>query len=347
MLFSLKYSLKGHEGPVHSVKFPPNGGPLLASSSFDRSVRLWNMDNKKQPERSKLLGHESCVSSVCWSPDSRQLASSSYDKTVALWDVELGQEVFSGSLPGFGLEVAYEPGVGNLVFVAASNKIAVFDPRSGAKKPAATIEHGSVVNTIMPYRGVPELLSGGTDGVVRTWDLRSTRYECLSELPNGPAGRPISHITCPQGAVESLTVAVNSYSNETRVYDRGVEHMNDLRGALHLRHVLKGPRFSQWPIRCALFEGAQHSSVRARSRDVMEAPPRQPSSVDESLLLATGSTDNLVYLFDISGQEGSSRLLQTLEGHHDKVYATAFHPTRPVLASAGADFNIRVWGAKY
>ena len=66
-------------------------------------------------------------------------------------------------------------------------------------------------------------------------------------------------------------------------------------------------------------------------------------SMHNSLLVATGSADSCAYLFDISGPAGSGELLQRLSGHSDRVYATDFHPSEPILATASADFMVKIW----
>ena len=38
--------------------------------------------------------------------------------------------------------------------------------------------------------------------------------------------------------------------------------------------------------------------------------------------------------------------MQRLEGHSDRVYAVAFHPTKPLLASCSADFTVKLWTAR-
>ena len=68
-------------------------------------------------------------------------------------------------------------------------------------------------------------------------------------------------------------------------------------------------------------------------------------SVHGSTLLATGSADSRVYIFDVSSQRGA-KLVQRLEGHTDRVHAVSFHPQDPLLATCSADFSIKIWGAK-
>ena len=81
------FTLEGHGGAVYSVCFSPDG-KQLASSSFDRTVRLWDVETGACVRT--LEGHSKYVSSVCFSPDGRRLASSSDDNMVRLWDVEAG-----------------------------------------------------------------------------------------------------------------------------------------------------------------------------------------------------------------------------------------------------------------
>ena len=43
--------------------------------------------------------------------------------------------------------------------------------------------------------------------------------------------------------------------------------------------------------------------------------------------------------------QDAAELVQKLEGHQDRVYSAAFHPTEPLLASCSADFTIRLWAS--
>ncbi len=73
---------ENHQDPVNYVSFSPDG-KLLASASYDGTVRLWKPDGT--PEGEPLTGHQGPVNQVSFSPDGKLLASASYDGTVRLW----------------------------------------------------------------------------------------------------------------------------------------------------------------------------------------------------------------------------------------------------------------------
>jgi len=75
--------LKGHRSWVDSVAWMPDGERLV-SGSGDKSVRVWNIEKKKQI--AILEGHTEKVRSVSVSSDGRLIASKAADGTIRLWD---------------------------------------------------------------------------------------------------------------------------------------------------------------------------------------------------------------------------------------------------------------------
>jgi WD40 repeat protein/serine/threonine protein kinase len=84
----------GHKERVHSAAFSPDSR-LLASCSWDRTVRLWQVGSGKCRE---LRGHTDEVFAAAFHPDGRRLATGGRDRAVWLWDLERGEEV--ARLPG-------------------------------------------------------------------------------------------------------------------------------------------------------------------------------------------------------------------------------------------------------
>ena len=70
--YECRQTLASHKRAVSSVKFSPDG-LLLASSSADTTVRLWNTSNWKCAH--VLQGHLQGVSDAAFSADSRFLAT--------------------------------------------------------------------------------------------------------------------------------------------------------------------------------------------------------------------------------------------------------------------------------
>ncbi|KAJ3191243.1 hypothetical protein HK101_007935 [Irineochytrium annulatum] len=77
--------MTGHQQPVNHLSFSPNGR-MLASASFDKSVKLWDGTTGKFIDT--LRGHVGAVYHATFSSDSRQVLSGSKDSMLKCWDLK-------------------------------------------------------------------------------------------------------------------------------------------------------------------------------------------------------------------------------------------------------------------
>ena len=199
--------LDGHAAPIVGLAVSPDG-KLLASASWDHSVRLWPLGSGAPRV---FDGNSQNVNGVAFSPDGRALVSAGYDATLRIWTIADGGEAVR-NLPTPLNTVAIAPD-GEIVAAGADGKVYFLTPQGdmlgevqasptpiiavtvspdGALVAAAGIR-GSVAVIDRKTRklertlvgpGLPvwsvaffpdsrTLLTGGTDRMIRRWDAVS------------------------------------------------------------------------------------------------------------------------------------------------------------------------------
>lgn len=161
-------TLEGHTDAVTSVVFSPDG-TVLASSSVDGTVRLWN------PVTGDALftleGHTGAVNQVDFSPDGAILASAGEDGTIRLWDAATGQEikVLEGHTDAVS-SVSFNT-EGTLASGSVDMTIRLWDVESG--EVIRVIEgHEDAVNGVdFNPQDVAQLVSISADHTVRLWNV--------------------------------------------------------------------------------------------------------------------------------------------------------------------------------
>jgi periodic tryptophan protein 2 len=76
--------LSGHEGPISTLAFTPDGR-YLVSGSWDRTIRVWSVFDRSQT--SEALQLTSDLLCVAIRPDSAQIAASTLDGSITFWNL--------------------------------------------------------------------------------------------------------------------------------------------------------------------------------------------------------------------------------------------------------------------
>jgi coronin-1B/1C/6 len=90
--------LTGHKGAVLDLDFNPFNDDILATSSEDTKINIWNIaggfEGHKSDVAQVLSGHTKKVGTIKWHPVAENvIASSATDYVVKVWDVEAGKGV--------------------------------------------------------------------------------------------------------------------------------------------------------------------------------------------------------------------------------------------------------------
>ncbi len=202
-------TFEGHTSKVDSVAFSSNG-KILASGSWDNTVRLWDVETRK--EIVTLTGHTGPVYSIAFSPDGKMLASGSYDRTIRLWDVETHTNI--ATLPGYKDAVsslAFSPDGKMLASGSYDRTIRLWDVETETNIKTLTEHKGRVTSVAFSPHG-KILVSGSWDNTIRLWDVETyTNTKTLTET----TGDVMNVVFSPDGK----TFATGSEKGAIRLWD--------------------------------------------------------------------------------------------------------------------------------
>ena len=180
--------LAGHEGDVTAVVFsngvwssddltgsplpppPPLVRGILASSSTDATIKLWNIETGEEIHR--FLGHNGEVRDIDFSPDGKRLVSGASDRLLKIWESETGREL--ATLEGHEnavLSVAFSPPDGKYIASGSmDNTIRLWDAETWEELQVYRGHEDKVWSVDFSPDG-KLLVSGSWDGTVRLWPV--------------------------------------------------------------------------------------------------------------------------------------------------------------------------------
>lgn len=198
---------------------------LLASSSADKTVKLWDLNTTKCAK--SYTYHTDKVCSIAWHPrESTILLSGSYDRTVLAADMRAPD----AKVPRWGVEsdvetVLWDPHDSNYFYVTTENGIIHFnDMRYAPKTPEDskavwTLQaHDEYISAFDVNRVIPGFLAtGSSDKTVKLWNVQPTGPSMVV-CRNVEVGRVFSTEFAPDPEV-AFRLAVAGSKGAMQVWD--------------------------------------------------------------------------------------------------------------------------------
>lgn len=318
-------------------------GRRLASSSSDRTIRIWTPEFSVDARAtSELRGHTDGVEQITWDPTHpERLASASGDKTVKFWDVRSAKETNTIATPGPNINIAYHPRGSYVAVGDRDDTVSIIDVRAG--KP---------LGLIRSYGASPDLASPSAKWI-------SAEREEINEFTWTPDGR-LFVLGTGGGSVRIL----DARSIDVHMADEPLPGTKAQPGpALHwpLVHTIVGHTATVFCVRVDplgryLATASADSTTALWSLDEwfnvsmtghLTYPPRSISFSSDGEFLAAAGEDNFI---SVTATAPMDHVAVDSPIHkipvHSAVNGLAWHPSRLYLAYAGDDRDgtIRIWG---
>jgi len=298
-------SAPGAEAVFTSVDLSPTGGQALLTSSRDRSVQIWDLNNATQadgtaPPPMRVLDKNKLGASVWaarFAPGGLLLTVGGNDAQI--WDPERGRPLMQFSPHGAVASAALSAD-GKLVATGSwDHSVKVWQANTGQAQLKIVGAHQAQINSVVFAPGSNhQLLTASDDATAAVWDINSPEKPTL--VFKGHSKRVLQAAY----SADSKQVLTVSRDKTARVWDvRQGRTLQTLRG-------------HEWGLLCGQF-----------SPDAKQ--------------VATGSEDNLAIIWDAQ----TGKLLQRLSGHTAPVTSIAFSPNGTRVLTGSQDSTAKLWDA--
>jgi len=331
-MWNAKYTLRSHFDGVRALAFHPIE-PVLVTASEDHTLKLWNLLRTTAAKKSTFLdvepiytfrGHVGPVLAVSMNPTGEQCYSGGVDGTVRVWN-----------LPNSNIDPydAYDPDV-----------------------LAQTMsEHTDAVWGLAFHTQKTRLLSCSTDGTVKLWSpgsksplLQSYAADPAMGLPSSvdfvheDASQMVVAYTTGHAAVfdlETSKLVVQLDSDQNAGAGAGVPH--DQINCLVSHPTMPVTMTAHEDRHIRFYDNVTGKIVHAMvaHQDAVTSLAVDPNG----LYLLSGSHDCSVRLWSLDNKQCVQEITAHRKKCDESIHCVGFHPTKPYIASGGADALAKVF----
>uniref|UniRef100_A0A453Q113 Uncharacterized protein n=1 Tax=Aegilops tauschii subsp. strangulata TaxID=200361 RepID=A0A453Q113_AEGTS len=173
--FQTQYLPEEHSLIITDVRFRPNS-TQLATSSFDRTVKLWNITDPAFSQHT-FTGHNYSVTSLDFHPKKTELlCSCDGNGEIRYWNV--AQHSCIRVIKGGTAQIRFQPSTGQFLAAASESVVSIFDVETHTKK--YTLQgHNTDVQSVC-WDNTGEYLASVSQDLVKVWSVSSG--ECIHEV---------------------------------------------------------------------------------------------------------------------------------------------------------------------
>lgn len=167
-------ALIGHNDTVSDLTISSDG-QFLISSSWDHTLRLWDLNTGNTTRQ--FVGHTKDVLSVSFSADNRKIVSGSRDKSIKMWNI-LGQCKHTQQNHSDWVScVRFSPDPKKPLLVSGGwdKLVKVWDLKK-LELRTDFIGHQGYINTVTISPDGSLCASAGRDGKIMLWDLNESKH---------------------------------------------------------------------------------------------------------------------------------------------------------------------------
>ncbi|XP_053175447.1 POC1 centriolar protein homolog B [Scomber japonicus] len=190
----------GHQDVITAVQFSPSGN-LVATSSKDRTVRLWTPSMKA--ESTVFKAHTATVRSVAFSNDGQRLVTGSDDKSVKVWSVHRQCFLYSLSQHTNWVRCARFSPDGRLIASCGDDRSVRLWDTSTKNCINCFSDYGGSATFVDFNSSGTCIASSAADSSLKIWDLRTNKliqhYQGSNYLISGSSDSTIKILDLLEG----------------------------------------------------------------------------------------------------------------------------------------------------